>query len=301
MRHLDEFTAYLLAEKRYSVHTARAYADDVGQFGGFLGASEPELVSGDDLRSWIMHLSGDEHSAATSINRKISSVKAFFRYLRKREIIHSDPFVRITAMKTPRRLPSFVEESKMDGIVRSMLASYDDLGTERDSLMILLLYATGIRLAELTGIHIMDFSDGFNTLKVRGKGDKERIIPLAPQIKAKILHYIGLIKELNICIDDNFSLFLTEEGKPVSRSHVYGTVRGVLKGAGVQGKSSPHVLRHTFATHLLNGEADIRSIQELLGHSSLAATQVYTHNTIEQLKKAYTKAHPRANRTITKK
>lgn len=294
MLYLDDFVKYLLAEKRYSALTVKAYGDDIRQFGEYLGADDPRTVSSDDLRDWIVHLSGEEKMAATSTNRKISSVKAFFKYLCKNGIIDKEPFIRISSLKKNKRLPSFVEESRMNILARQLLENTDDFLTERDSLVILMLYGTGIRLAELGSIRVSDFFDNFNLLKVTGKGDKERIIPVTRQLKAKILHYIALIRAQEICKDPDFLLILGHNGRPASRTEIYRAVHNILKSAGVQGKSSPHVLRHTFATHLLNGDADIRSIQELLGHSSLAATQVYTHNSIEQLKTAYNKAHPRA-------
>lgn len=296
MLYLDDFIKYLLAEKRYSELTAKAYGDDIAQFAEYLGADNPAVISTDDLRDWIVHLTGDRKLAASSVNRKLSSVKAFFRYLCKNGIIENDPFVKITSLKKPKRLPSFVEESRMEPLAERLLEPSDDFPTERDSLVVLLFYGTGIRLAELESIRTSDFSDDFNRLKIRGKGDKERIIPVNRQLRAKILHYIALVRDLNICNTADFSLILNQKGGPASRSEIYRVVRETLKSAGVQGKSSPHVLRHTFATHLLGGEADIRSIQELLGHSSLTATQVYTHNSIEQLKSAYRKAHPRAKK-----
>ena len=318
---IDDFLTYLLTEKRYSELTIRAYGDDIRQFAFFClrgdapspqgrtepapetespdaiaGRFDPALVTGQDLRAWIMHLSGTERLKATSINRKISSVKSFFHYLRKKGIGHKDPFVRITALKTPQRLPSFVEESRMRRIIDSVIEPSDDFITDRDALIVMLFYSTGVRLAELTGIRTGDFSEGYTALKVKGKGDKERVVPVIGPVAARIARHIALIRAQNICESDNFSLFLTLKAKPVGRSEIYAIVVSLLRNAGVQGKSSPHVLRHTFATHLLNAGADIRTIQELLGHASLEATQVYTHNSIEKLKQVYEKAHPRARK-----
>lgn len=256
---------------------------------------DPSLVDGNDLRAWIMHLTGEEHLSARSVNRKISSIKSFFRFLRKKGVIHKDPFLRITALKMPRRLPSFVEESRMQQILHSIVHPSDDWLVERDALIVLLFYATGIRLAELVDIQIDDFSDHFSLLKVHGKGDKDRMVPVIEAVSAKIIHYLELCRGLEICESGINFLFLSQQGRRISRSEVYRVVHTMLRGAGVQGKSSPHVLRHTFATHLLNSGADIRMIQELLGHTSLGATQVYTHNSIEQLKQVYNKAHPRAD------
>ena len=322
MRELEAFLNYLAAEKRYSALTVRAYGDDIRQFVRFClsetsrqpsdpddsseGAPlaedpverfDPTLVETNDLRAWIMNLTGDEHRRATTVNRKISSVKAFYRYLRAKGVIQDDPFLLVSTLRTPKRLPSFVEQSRMKRLTASLMYPSEVFETERDALVILLFYATGIRLAELRDIRVDDFSDHFTRLKVRGKGDKERVIPVIAPVAAKIAAYLQLIREQNICKSDINFLFLTSEGKQISRSEIYRIVHRILRAAGVQGKSSPHVLRHTFATHLLDAGVDIRAIQELLGHSSLGATQVYTHNSIEQLKRVYNQAHPRAKKS----
>ena len=202
-------------------------------------------------------------------------------------------FLRIHSLKTSRRLPAFVPESRMTGIVSECEFDSDRFTTERNSLIVLLLYACGLRLAELVGIDRTDFSADYTSLRVRGKGDKERIVPVMEFVREKILHYIELIERQNICKSSEKALILTQKGKRISRSVVYRVVREELGRGGVQGKRSPHVLRHTFATHLLNGGADMREIQELLGHASLQATQVYTHNSIARLREIYNKAHPR--------
>lgn len=314
MNNLEKFLQYLLAERRYSPLTVRAYGDDLRQFMRFcLDEVEPGTPSGEDddpascfdplavqandLRAWIMALGGTEHLKATSINRKVSSVKAFYRYLRKQGVIANDPFRTISSLKTPKRLPSFVEPSRMKRLTESMLHPSEEFLVERDALIVLLFYATGIRLAELRDIRTDDFSEGFTLLKVRGKGDKERLLPVVQPVAAKIAHYLGLMNMQKSCKNEINFLFLTGEGKQIPRSEIYRVVRETLRGMGVQGKSSPHVLRHTFATHLLGSGMDIRTIQELLGHSSLSATQVYTHNSIEQLKQVYSQAHPRAKKS----
>ena len=243
-----------------------------------------------------MYLNGEKKLSARSVNRKISSVKSFYRFLRKRKIVDRDLFARITALKTPSRLPSFVEESRMNSLVDELLDPSDDFLAQRDALVILLLYATGIRLAELLSLRIDDFSDDFDILKIKGKGDKERIVPVVGPVAALVRRHLELIRAENVCESGNNCLFLTRDGKPMSRTEAYRVVHGVLREAGVQGKSSPHVLRHTFATHLLNRGTDIRVIQELLGHASLEATQIYTHNSIEALKQAYKQARPRAKK-----
>jgi len=311
---LQQYLTYLLTEKRYSELTVRAYGDDIRQFARFCtertrgeaDASEtadgmpedfdPSSVRTDDLRAWIVALGDEKKLAARSINRKISAVKSYFRYLRSRRVVETDLFSRVSALRTPRRLPSFVEESRMQRIGESVRETSDDFRTERDTLVILLFYSTGMRLAELVGVRTDDFSDGCRRLKVRGKGDKERIVPVVEPVAARIRHYLELRARQNICESGNNCLFLSQRGRPIGRSEVYRIVHAVLKGAGVQGKCSPHVLRHTFATHLLNRGVDIRVIQELMGHASLETTQIYTHNNIERLREVYNHAHPRAKR-----
>lgn len=303
---IDDFIRYIEAEKRYSPHTVRAYERDVRDFveyvcgKGEITAQEfdPAAVASDDVRSWIVSLSGRRLGPA-SINRMASSLRAYFRYLRGHGVIDKDPMLRIGNLKKPLRLPEYIPESRMEELIVAKIPSPEGSDrhaayiAERDALIILLFYSTGIRLAELKDIRLEDFSDGFSQLRVRGKGGKERIVPVIEYARERIGGFIRRFEAENICVSPGNFLFLTEKGEPVSRTAIYNVVRGALTSAGIQGKKSPHVLRHSFATHLLNGGADIREIQELLGHSSLAATQVYTHNSITKLKEIYTTSHPR--------
>ena len=330
---IENFLNYLRAEKRYSELTIRAYGNDIRQFIAFCGADEmtfePESVTSDDVRAWIISLSeasqvvprqgavtakrnvqeGPMEEAKTvskkkssarvgmkgvSVNRKISSLRAFYHFLQREGQCVQDPTRRIHNLKTPTNIPVFVEESRMGRIVEYEKECSDSFISKRNALIVLFFYATGIRLAELVDIRIEDFSSGFERLKVRGKGDKERVVPLVGILQEKIQEYLAQIKAENICLSPEKFLFLSKKGGRISRSEVYRVVRSELQRMGVQGKSSPHVLRHTFATHMLNAGADMRIIQEILGHASLKATQIYTHNTIETLKNVYAKAHPRA-------
>lgn len=306
----DKFLTYLRAERRYSEHTVEAYANDIAQFLGFLGVGDaaaagmpadsespsfdPAAVTTDDIREWILDLSGRGLSA-TSVNRKTSSLRSFFRYLRKTGAVGTDPFRGIGYRRTPTQLPGFITESAMGEILADLEAGFasDDYSVRRDALLILLFYTTGLRLSELHAVRLGDFSDGYSELKVMGKGGKERIVPVIDYTRRKIVKFLDGFHESDICISPELSLFLTDKGKPVSRSVIYRVVKDWLGEAGVQGKRSPHVLRHTFATHMMDGGADIREIQEILGHNSLAATQVYTHNSIAKLKEVYQRAHPR--------
>lgn len=297
---LTQFLQYLTAERRYSPLTIRNYQRDIGLFLGWLPLDEqpfdPTRIKTDDLREWILHRSETTRLSAASINREVSSLRSFFRWLHHTGRIPRNIALTVSSLKTPKRLPTFVPESRMAGIVETCEEETENFITERNSLIILLFYTCGLRLAELIGIDHEDFSGDYRSLKIRGKGDKERIVPVMEFVREKILRYISVIERQNICISNKNALFLSEKGERISRSAVYRVVKSGLQQGGMQGKKSPHVLRHTFATHLLNGGADMREIQELLGHASLQATQVYTHNSITALKAVYAKAHPRAKR-----
>jgi integrase/recombinase XerC len=319
---IDAFVTYLEAERRYSPGTVRNYRRDVEAFiahlgmcgsigGGSTGGTSttltstdagfhPALVSTDDIREWIVALSdggsvsGKKISPA-SINRQISSVRAFFRWLRASGVIERDPCFRVSALRTPKRLPVWIPERQMAEIASHLMEECDspDPIVRRNALIVLLFYSCGIRLAELVGIGVNDIANDFSTIRVHGKGDKTRIVPL-PRTTAEVLkRHVDEISAADVWKDQKKYLFLTEKATPVLRSAVYAIVHSGLERLGVQGKRSPHVLRHTFATHLLNSGADMREIQELLGHTSLAATQIYTHNSLAHLKKVYQGAHPR--------
>lgn len=294
---LDKFIRYLEAERRYSPLTVRNYRRDVKAFLAWLGvddaAFDPRRVTSEDIREWIVHRSEQGRLSAASINREVSSLRSFFRWLHRTGAVDRNVAKSVPSLRTSRRLPAFVPESRMSGIVSECRYDSEGFVTERNSLIVLMFYACGLRLAELVDIDRGDFSDDFTSLRVRGKGDKERLVPVLEFLREKILHYLTLIEGQNICNSSEKALFLTHKGKRISRMTVYRVVRGELEQSGVQGKKSPHVLRHTFATHLLNGGADMREIQELLGHASLQATQVYTHNSIARLREVYAKAHPR--------
>jgi len=294
---IDAFLTHLRAEKGYSELTIRAYGDDIRQFVAFYGVAEedfkPEEVVSTDIRSWMMSMA-EAKMRPSSVNRKISSLRSFYRYLLRGGKVQKLPFQKISFQKKPKRLPVFVEESRMKTILDAITQPSDDFKTERDSLIVLLFYATGIRIAELIDIRDSDYSPGNRELIVTGKGNKQRIVPVLPAVARKIDRYLSLRNDVIICKNDKNYLFLTDKGERIGRTAVYQVVTETLGLFGVQGKRSPHVLRHTFATHLLNSGAEIKSIQELLGHSDLRTTEIYTHNTIERVKEVYQKAHPRA-------
>lgn len=295
---IDDFLTYIESTKRYSENTVKSYRRDLYLFLDYLGTDDdgldPSRVTADDIREWIVVLS-ERGLKAASINRMLSSCSSCFRYLQKEGLIDKNPFLKINTLKTPTVLPAFIPEKRMESFTASLVEEIDSQSgfrSCRDALVVLFLYSTGIRLAELIAIDRTDFEKNFRELRVTGKGDKQRVVPIVPFLRRRIGEYIDVIKCENICKSGEKALFLTEKGGRISRMEVYRIVKAQLTLMGVQGKRSPHVLRHTFATHLMNAGADLREIQELLGHSSLSATQVYTHNSIAQLKKVYNGAHP---------
>ena len=297
---LDAFTTYLEAERRYSPYTVGNYRRDVEEFIAHLGIADegdfrPALVSTDDIRSWIVALSDSRRLSPVTVNAKLSSVRSLFRWLRATGVIEKDPCFGVPRLRTPKRLPVWIPEKQMEEITAHLFeqCSSDDPAERRGALIVLLFYSCGVRLAELVGLRAGDIAGDFRSLRVHGKGDKTRIVPLPEAVAGILKRHVDEIYASEIWNYDKKPLFLTEKGGALSRVAIYGIVRGELEAMGVQGKRSPHVLRHTFATHLLDGGADMREIQELLGHTSLAATQVYTHNSIARLKKVYEGAHPR--------
>ena len=293
---IEDFLDYIESEKRYSELTKRAYGDDLRQFLLYYGLSEEEFdpasVTHSDVRGWIMSLS-EAGDGATTINRKISSLKSFYHYLLRRGIVEKSPVAKIGSLRKPSRIPSFVEKSRMSSLV-DVLKPSDDFVTEKRSMILLLFYGCGLRLSELVDITLADLSLEEMSLKVTGKGNKQRIVPILPFVAERLKNYLKIRAE--ICKSDNNFLFLSNKSERISRSEVYRTVREVLELIGVEGKKSPHVLRHTFATHLLSEGAGIETVKELLGHSNLSTTQIYTHSTVDELIKAYRSAHPRSRK-----
>ena len=291
--HLNNFIDYISHEKKLSLHTAIAYKNDLLQFSDFL---EKEVSDGDllnanhlSVRSWIAQLM-DSGLAARSVNRKLSSLKSFYKYLLKNGIIKTNPLQKVQGPKTPKKLPVFVDESQMQKLFEGIEFEEGYTGA-RDKLILDILYQTGIRRAELINLKEQNV-DLYNlTIKVLGKRNKERIIPISLELKRNLEAYFKVKKSEGL---DNPLLFVSPKNKAMKESEVYKLVKKYLSAITTLGKKSPHVLRHTFATHLLNNGADINAVKELLGHASLAATQVYTHNTIEKLKKTYKQSHPRS-------
>ena len=294
---LTKYIQYLEAERRYSSLTVHNYKRDIGAFLSWCecGTSEFDLrgVETDNVREWIVFRMESGGIAPSSMNREVSSIRSFFKWLHRCGVVDRDICRGISSLKTPRRLPSFVAESRMETVVERCREVSDDFETERNSLIMLLLYGCGLRLSELISIDMGSFSSDYTSLRVLGKGNKERIVPIVVGVKTQLFCYLEIIRSQNIWKISNKALILNRSGERISRSTVYRIVTSELRRSGVEGKSSPHVLRHTFATHLLNGGADMRDIQELLGHASLQTTQIYTHNSISKLREIYSKAHPR--------
>ena len=290
---LDEFLKYLQLEKRYSLHTIKAYQIDLTQFQDYLEETYESVLQKAKhpmVRSWLAQML-DYGISPRSVNRKITTLKSFYKFLLKVEKIKEDPTIKVVSPKMSKKLPVFVEIGQMRQLLDD-LDFPDDYAGVRDKLMIELFYSTGIRQAELIHLKIKDIDFSSNVIKVLGKRNKERLIPLTIELRQKIDTYLKLRAKLPT--KDSLYLLLTNKGKKLYPSLVYRQVNHYLSKVTSLDKKSPHVLRHTFATHMLNNGADLNAIKELLGHANLSATQVYTHNTIDKLKKVYNQAHPRA-------
>ncbi|WP_299822643.1 tyrosine-type recombinase/integrase [uncultured Pontibacter sp.] len=292
---MELFFKYLQYEKRYSPHTLTSYHTDLGQFTEYLNQvyqiTDPAEADHTIIRSWILTLV-QNNIKPRSINRKIACLRSYYRFLLSQQRISVNPMVRIKAPKAPKRLPAFVPEEPFN----NLLDSFDFKDTfegQRDRLILEFLYGTGIRLAELIGIEENDLDMRAKTVRVLGKGNKERIVPINDSLVSSIEVYLQHKKSE---IEDNNSekLLVTNKARPLYPKFVYRVVKKYISLITTSDHNSPHVLRHSFATHLLNKGADLNAIKDLLGHSSLAATQVYTHNSIEQLKSIFEKAHPKA-------
>lgn len=288
------FRDYLGLEKNYSPHTVTAYLNDLDFFQAFLKSAfdDDDLVrvNYNQIRAWIVSLS-DDGVSNSSINRKISSLKSFYKFLLKTKQIETSPLLKHKALKSPKKLQIPFSEKELD-LVLNQIVYPEGFEGVRDKLVVDLFYTTGIRRAELIGLklHNVDLSNG--TIKVLGKRNKERIIPILPVVQNQIRIYLDERSRLQRIIDDD-SFFLLLKGVKLNDSFVYRLINYYFSNVSEKVKKSPHILRHTFATHLLNHGADINSVKELLGHSSLASTQVYTHSSLAELKKIYGSAHPR--------
>lgn len=291
---IQPFLDYLQFEKRFSPHTLQAYQTDLIAFFDYLAAqyqhTEITDISHLLVRSWLASLKEDKLTAKT-INRKISSLRSFFKYCLRLNLIDRSPMAKISAPKNEQRLPQFVAEKDIAAYIRHKEFAGDWKSTT-DFTLLQLFYQTGLRISEAIGLREKDVNHHNNTIRVLGKGSKERIIPINSELSQLLKNYSVEKKDLGLAETEH--LFTSEKGKPLAPRSTYGRIKKLLDEMTTIDKRSPHVLRHSFATHLMNHGADLNAVKELLGHSSLAATQVYTHNTIDKLKNIYKNAHPKA-------
>ena len=295
----EKFIDYIRYEKRFSAHTITAYQHDLQQFADFLQFryNQPDIIKAthEMVRSWLVELLSGSITSR-SVNRKLSVLKSYFRYCKKQGYINESPMAKVIAPKTSKFLPVFLEKEPLENLFKEIPFEPGYTGV-RDKLILMVFYSTGMRLSELCTLKISSVDFQAKTIKVTGKRNKERILPIGDYLLQNIKLYIDERSRLMENSDQKnkeTSLFVTVKGKPVYQRMVYNIVHRYLSQVSTLEKLSPHILRHTFATHMLNDGADLNAIKEILGHSSLAATQVYTHNTIEKLKSIYNQAHPRA-------
>ena len=291
--HLPQFIDYLQYEKKYSLHTINAYQKDISDFAVFAEENFEETnlveISYSIIRSWIVKLV-DEEVSNRSINRKISSLKTFYKYLLKTKQIEVSPLAKHKSLKVSKKVQVPFSAKEVETVIANFSA--EGFSDVRDQLIIELLYSTGMRRAELINLKLESIQIESSQIKVLGKRNKERMIPLLPSVKKTFITYLKEREQLEINSESDY-LLLTNKGKKLYDTLVYRIVNGYFSRVSTKTKNSPHIIRHSFATHLLNEGADLNSVKELLGHSSLASTQVYTHNSIKELSKVYLKSHPR--------
>ena len=292
---ISAFITYLTLEKKYSKHTITAYQNDLMSFRIFCESAfdqnEIRTVHYPQIRSWIVDLVGQGVSNNT-INRKISSLKSFYKFLQKTKQIDLNPLIKHKVLKVEKRIQTPFSQLEISKVI-THLEEKDDFVSVRNLLIVELLYSTGMRRGELISIQLSDVALSDKLIKVIGKRNKERFVPLLASVIKTMSRYLELRKEV---VSASHFLFLTEKGNKLYETLVYRVVNSYFSNASSKEKKSPHLLRHSFATHLLNEGADLNSVKELLGHASLASTQVYTHNSVEKMKKVYNQAHPRSQK-----
>lgn len=287
----NSFLEYLQYEKRFSNHTVLAYSNDLAQFSEYLHKTyeiqELQDINHTVIRSWVVSMM-DQKMSPRSVNRKITTLKTFYKFLLRQQVVKENPMLKIQSPKTSKRLPVFVEKDNMNALLDTTEFGSNFEG-QRNKLLIEVLYATGIRLSEIINLKQANVNLSSAQLKVLGKRNKERIVPFNDALKQLIKTYLQHPE-----VKSTDYLFVTKNGKKLYEKFVYRVVNKYLSEVTSIQKKSPHVLRHTFATHMLNNGADLNAIKELLGHANLSATQVYTHNTVEKLKNVHKQAHPKA-------
>lgn len=292
---IQSFLDYLKFEKRYSQHTVISYQNDLISFFDYIalqfGTTDIPSINASFVRSWLAGLK-DQGLESKTINRKISSLKSFFKYQLKKGLLQTSPMTTIISQKVSKRLPQYVEENDIATLFKHVEFP-DTWEGKTDRLLLELFYNTGMRQAELVGLKESHVDKSNGSLKVLGKGNKERVLPVSKELMQAMLQYMA-DKRIVFEQYDTEVLLISSKGKKLYPKSVYNSVKKYLNEVTTIDKKSPHILRHSFATHLMNNGADLNAVKELLGHSSLAATQVYTHNSIEKLKDVYKKAHPKA-------
>jgi len=294
---IEKFLSYLKQEKRYSENTCLAYIKDIEFFFDFIEQNFQTRIEKEInhimIRAWLASLIEND-AKTTTVNRKISALRTYFKYLKRNSFVDTNPMQKIVSPKKPMKIATFVEEEKINEMLN--LGEFEEGYINfRNYLMLEIFYQTGMRLNELINIKTDDIDFIENSIKVIGKGNKERKIPINNDLSDRISHFFQLKEKENIVsLEDKNYLFLTKKGKKIYAKFVYRIVNFYLSKISTNAKKSPHVLRHTFATHMLINGADINAIKEILGHANLAATQIYTHNSINRLKQIYKQAHPRA-------
>ncbi|MBC6367644.1 tyrosine-type recombinase/integrase [Algoriphagus sp. AK58] len=293
---IDSFINYLEYEKRTSNHTVLAYRKDLEQALDFVSLSfsikDLGECSHSELRAWIIDLV-EQGLSPTTVNRKLATLRSFYKFLMRSKIIQKDPTYKLKSLKTPKKLPEFLQESTIESVLEEEVYESTFEG-QRDRMVMEFLYLTGVRLSELTALKWRDLNLHEERVKVMGKRQKERIIPITMRLQRNILSYKKVFEERFSKIEGNEYFIISNKGEKSYPMMIYRIVRQYLDLFAQNTKRSPHLLRHTFATHLLNKGADLNAVKDLLGHANLAATQVYTHNTIEKLKAVFEQAHPKA-------
>ena len=290
----DSFLEYLEAERNYSSATIESYAKDLAEFQDFMEGQNPDAswtsIQSDDVREWVIYLLDEQRLAASSVNRKLSALRSYYKYLRRMGRVGVNPMEKVTAPKKRKPLPHFVRESEMDRLLELTKEDRSFIGI-RDRLVLMVFYETGIRRAELLGMTDASVDLAARQIKVTGKRNKQRIVPFGEELAREFETYLNAREELQGVKDS--MLFVNENGAAVTESQVSNLVKKYLSMVTTIEKKSPHVLRHSFATAMLNNHADLTSIQKLLGHESVATTEIYTHVSFEDLKSEYKNAHPR--------